>query len=79
MEKAKEFMKKNSRMDLDEEDEVALTYSTREYGDMINERYSMKDYKHALEISNELKQLGYNTHIEGVDEWILLIITKNDN
>jgi hypothetical protein len=79
-----EFVKNNSYLDFDQEDDGALIFSTRENGDVGEEEPGQQDIAEAkklrLLILQKFKSLTYNIDviIEIVDEWVMLTVKNKE-
>lgn len=74
LQRAMDIMESLSYMILDENEEGLLLFSTRENGNVFKERY-----EHAYRMAKILKEKGFQTSIQCVDEWVLLLIKTKTN
>ena len=69
------YLKKESYFDYEEDDNGTLIFTTRENGDMMNEKPGDADRQEAKRLQPLIKsKFGFTSEIEGVDEFIYLIV-----
>lgn len=77
MEEIKTYMAKNSYLELEDDEQDFLSYSTRDNGHVYDEKPGIVDIHHARKIAPELRRkFPVECNIEYVDEWVTLYINK---
>lgn len=75
---AKRIMDQESYLELDDQQEYSLLYSTRRYGNMMKDEAGAEDIAHVRKMQQKLMKYNIDSDLETIDEWTMLTIKIDD-